>query len=260
MTDFEALPPRLQDLGRRLVAAADEMHATSPQRSRWWRRPPRGVVVGIAVTALAIPAAALAATQLISPNQVAASLPQGSLVLMGTDPSCTVVQAGVEYHCVLANPPNTGAAPRTTTTAATTTSSGGEGVAGWHPPVVAAGTAPDGKVMEISQPSLAAAKREIAAARLTHVMIAQTSKGQSLTGDPKNHAIIVSSNTKPPPRDWKGAIELTVDSASKRVTGGCRGLNISGTQWECYVGEAAVKQRMIAQRLLGQYAPDPTVG
>jgi hypothetical protein len=36
---------------------------------------------------------------------VAASLPQGTLSLAGTDPTCTAKQEGVEYHCTLAKPP-----------------------------------------------------------------------------------------------------------------------------------------------------------
>jgi hypothetical protein len=59
--------------------------------------------------------------------------------------------------------------------------------------------------------------------------------------------------------DWMGTVEPTVD-ASKHVNGGCRGLNSAGTAWECYIGQAAVDQRIIGPHFLGEYAPTPGVG
>ncbi len=59
--------------------------------------------------------------------------------------------------------------------------------------------------------------------------------------------------------DWKGAVEPTVD-ATRHVNGGCRSLASSGREWECYIGEAAVKQQIIGAGLLGEYAPTPGVG
>ena len=51
----------------------------------------------------------------------------------------------------------------------------------------------------------------------------------------------------------------TVD-AGKHVNGGCRSLNPEGTEWRCYVGRAAVEQRIIGAGFLGEYAPSPGVG
>jgi hypothetical protein len=59
--------------------------------------------------------------------------------------------------------------------------------------------------------------------------------------------------------DWTNAAEPTVD-ASKHVNGGCRGLNADGTEWECYIGQAAVDQKLIGRGFLGAYAPSPGVG
>jgi hypothetical protein len=59
--------------------------------------------------------------------------------------------------------------------------------------------------------------------------------------------------------DWTGTVEPTVD-ATKHVDGGCRSLNAAGTSWECYIGEAAVRQSIIGQGFLGAYAPAPGVG
>jgi hypothetical protein len=52
-----------------------------------------------------VPGAAVAAIELISEDDVARSLPAGTLSLAGTEPDCTVVRQDVEYHCVLARPP-----------------------------------------------------------------------------------------------------------------------------------------------------------
>jgi hypothetical protein len=125
--------------------------------------------VAIAALGVAIPGAALAADLLISNDEVAASMPAGTLSLAGTAPTCTTVKADVEFHCVLAKAP----AP------------------------------------EVS--------------------------------------------------DWRGTVEPTVD-ASKHVNGGCRSLTSEGTEWECYIGQAAVDQQIIGQGFLGELAPSPGVG
>jgi hypothetical protein len=56
----------------------------------------------------------------------------------------------------------------------------------------------------------------------------------------------------------KGAVYETVD-ASHHVNGGCRALDDDATEWECYVGQAAVDQKIISQGFLGQVA-GPSVG
>ena len=59
--------------------------------------------------------------------------------------------------------------------------------------------------------------------------------------------------------DWKGTVEPTVDATS-HVNGGCRSLTSAGTEWECYLGQAAVDQQIIGQRFLGQFSPGPACG
>jgi hypothetical protein len=59
--------------------------------------------------------------------------------------------------------------------------------------------------------------------------------------------------------DWKGTVEPTVD-ATKHVNGGCRSLASDGTEWRCYLGQAAVDQQIIGAGFLGEYAPSPGVG
>lgn len=152
----------LDRLGDALEAAAQRNLATH-------RRPRRGIVAAVAAVVVLVPAAAVAGAKLISNGDVAKSLPAGTLSLAGTEPACTTVRDGVEYHCVLAKPP----AP------------------------------------------------EVA--------------------------------------DWKGTVEPTVD-ATRHVNGGCRSLTSAGTEWECYIGRAAVDEQIVSAGFLGRFAPGPGVG
>jgi hypothetical protein len=153
----------------RLERLGDELEAAARRNLAPTRRLRRRLALALAALAVAVPSAALAAHHFISGEDVARSMPAGTLSLAGTEPSCTVVTESVEYHCTLAKAP----APEVT--------------------------------------------------------------------------------------DWKGTVEPTVD-ASKRVNGGCRSLNGAGTTWQCYIGQAAVDQRIIAAGLLGEYAPTPGRG
>jgi hypothetical protein len=163
------LPPDLARLGDELERAAiADLGATAPVALRP-RRISRRLAVAIAVAVIGIPGVAIAANQLTSSSDVAASMPAGTLALAGTEPTCTIVTEGVEFHCVLAKAP----AP------------------------------------EVS--------------------------------------------------DWMGTVEPTVD-ATKHVNGGCRSLASDGKEWECYLGQAAVDQRIIGQGFLGQASSGPGEG
>jgi hypothetical protein len=202
MSAFEQLPTELSELGDVLRAAvADNLSQTAPRpavaaasgvpaalstarsgRARGARlrrlvhsatSTRRRIAVTFAVAVVAVPGVALAADALLSPNQVASSLSSGTLALLGTHPSCTTVQDGVEYHCVLQTAP--------------------------------------------------------------------------------------SNQGGPPANQWLNTVEPSV-GADKHVNGGCRAQNQAGTEWECYLGEAAVTQKIIGQGFLGAYAPGPGVG
>jgi hypothetical protein len=123
------------------------------------------------VLAVVIPGAAIAAEHALSTKDVADSLPAGSLILAGTEPTCTTVKENVEYHCVLAHAPVGG--------------------------------------------------REAGAV--------------------------------------KGTVYETVDK-TQHVNGGCRALNEDTTEWECYIGQAAVDQKIISQGFLGELQTTPAVG
>jgi hypothetical protein len=173
------LSPELTDLGDALhaavseeLAAATTASAASGGRLRRLRSHPR-ILAGIAIVAIGVPGVAAAAGVFDTPQQVAASVPAGALALLHTQPSCTVVTQGVEYHCTLASLP--------------------------------------------------------------------------------------SNQGGPEPGQWLGTVEPTVDQ-TKHVNGGCRSLNDAGTEWDCYLGEAAVHQNIIGQSFLGQSSPTPGVG
>jgi hypothetical protein len=95
------LTPELNGLGDALERATAADLARAP-RGRSRRR--RFVVAAVAVAVL-VPGLAFAADRLVSNDEVAASMPAGSLALAGTEPTCTVVRADVEFHSVLARPP-----------------------------------------------------------------------------------------------------------------------------------------------------------
>jgi hypothetical protein len=59
--------------------------------------------------------------------------------------------------------------------------------------------------------------------------------------------------------DWKGTVEETVDR-TQHVNGGCRSLNSAGTEWECYIGQTAVDQKIIGQSFLGELQTAPGQG
>jgi hypothetical protein len=70
---------------------------------------------------------------------------------------------------------------------------------------------------------------------------------------------ILARPPAPEVSDWKGTVEATVD-ASSHVNGGCRSLVSEGTEWQCYIGQAAVDQQIIGQELLGQVSQGPGRG
>jgi hypothetical protein len=92
---------RLTELGEALYEAtrADLKRSTAPARKR--RR-----LMGLGAAAVLIPATAVAASGLLSPDDVAKSLPAGTLALLGTTSTCEVVVDQVEYRCVLDEPPS----------------------------------------------------------------------------------------------------------------------------------------------------------
>jgi len=102
MTDLSTTLNRLGD-ALEDGAAADLQTRQVPGPRR--RRVSTRVAVAVAAVAILVPSVALAASHLIGTDEVADSLPAGTLSLAGTEPTCTVVVQDVEYHCVLAHAP-----------------------------------------------------------------------------------------------------------------------------------------------------------
>jgi hypothetical protein len=238
---------RLAQLGEALDRAVRADLAARPLRLRLLRRP-RRLAAGVAVVAIVVPAAALAATQLLSTSQVAASLPQGTQALIGTNPTCTVVVPNIEYHCVLASAPSNDVVPGGTVRAGPTGPPNTAVV-----PFRAVVRTPDGKMMLVAGSSQPALRQKL-------LMLQK--HGYVTEPAPHDRLPVVTTPTSGPSsdaNDWQGTVEPTVD-ATKHVNGGCRALNPAGTEWECYIGEMAVQQNIIGQGFLGQYPPVPGVG
>jgi len=159
----------MTDLTPRLARLGDDLERAARRDLRPRRRRRRGAVLAAVAALVAVPGAAVAANALIGEEEVARSIPAGTLWLQGTEPTCETVVQDVEYRCSLGRAPGD----------------------------------------------------EIA--------------------------------------DWTGAAMPTVD-ASKHVNGGCRSLNADGTEWRCWIGQAAVEQEIIGAGFLGEYAPSPGVG
>jgi len=153
----------LTTLGDALQRAATADLAGTRRRRR------RRLAVALVAAAVILPGGAIAASRLIGTDEVARSLPAGTLSLAGTEPTCTVVGENVEYDCTLAHAP------------------------------------------------------------------------------------------RPEVSDWKGTVEPTVDD-TKHVNGGCRSLQSDGRHWRCYLGQEAVRQKIIGAGFLGEHAPSPGVG
>jgi len=177
----------MTDLTPRLARMGDELERAARRDLRPRRRRSRRAALAAVTALIAVPGAAVAAVELISEDDVARSVPAGTLALAGTDPTCTVVRQDVEYHCVLARPPAPEIGPKP--------KPGEIPLVPWDPDGVKLG---------------------------------------------------------------KGTAEATLD-ASGYVNGGCRALNADATEWQCYVGEEAVKQRIIGPDFLGKHAV-PGVG
>jgi hypothetical protein len=95
---------RLSDIGDQLERAARaDLAATARRRRRVVRR--RAAACAAAVVVL-VPGAAVARS-LLTTSDVAASMPAGTLFLAGTEPTCTVVHEGVEFHCTVDHAVNT---------------------------------------------------------------------------------------------------------------------------------------------------------
>lgn len=99
---------RLGDALQAAVAADIAAGERVPvRRRRTWRTPRMKLAAGLIAAALAVPAVAVAfaAGAFTTSDEVAQSIPNGTLALLGTEPTCTTVREGAEFDCRLAKAP-----------------------------------------------------------------------------------------------------------------------------------------------------------
>jgi hypothetical protein len=89
--------------------------------------------------------------------------------------------------------------------------------------------------------------------------LAGTSPSCTTVTEGVEYHCLLAKPPAPEVSDWKGTVETTVDTTS-HVNGGCRSLNSPGTEWECYLGQQAVTQGIIATSVLGTYQSGPGAG
>jgi hypothetical protein len=77
--------------------------------------------------------------------------------------------------------------------------------------------------------------------------------------DVEYHCVLSRLPAEPEVADLKGTVEPTVDR-TRQVNGGCRSLTSDGRAWQCYIGRAAVEQKIVSADFLGEYMPTPGVG
>lgn len=177
----------------------------------------------LAAVAVVLPGVAYAAGVFTSARTVAHTLPRSDLIF-GSGATCRVVRPNVEYHCTLAKAPP--ADPITHLTPKQWDKFLDVGVPG----VPASSTAPLTR-QQINR-WLAARGKMLESFGFSAAQVAGFIRawwaGTAGTG----------------PGQFKGAVEPTLD-ASHRIDGGCRATNGAGTQWECYLGQAAVRERIV---------------
>jgi hypothetical protein len=74
------------------------------------------------------------------------------------------------------------------------------------------------------------------------------------------HCVLQSKPTVEVLADGYLGAKMTTVDATKHVDGGCVARSDDGLVWDCYLGQAAVDQGILAARLLGEYLAGPTSG
>ena len=223
---------RLQQIGDQLqLAFAADLRANGPGRDTGartgsrlsWLATRRRWLAVLAAAAVVLPGVAYAAGVFTSPRTVARTLPRSDLIF-GSGATCTVVRANVEYHCTLAKGPP--ADPITHLTPKQ-----------WD------------KFLDVPVPGLSASSP----GPLTRQQINRwlAARGKMLESFGFTSAQVAgfirawwAGTAGTGPGQFKGTVEPTLD-ASGRIDGGCRATNGAGTEWDCYLGQAAVKERIV---------------
>lgn len=239
-----------RELGDRLQAAfAADLQAQlavtqlRPRRERFAMRRVRWLLAtGVAL--IVAPSVAYAAGVFTSAQSVAKSLPASDVMLgLGQQPTCTVVQAGVRYSCTLST-----ALPADPTTQLTPVQSDelAEAKTPGIEKYLAEGAA-------ISRPDWMREQALIAASR--HKLL--ESFGFTHAQLQAYDAALVAGTDGIGTGQFTGVV-VPIVGADDRIDGGCRSTDGNGTQWDCYLGQAAVNQQIVTA--VGTTVPSGGVG
>ena len=260
---------RVQEIGDRLelafaadlraqarVARAVPAQATPSRAHRraWLATRRRRWLAAAVVTAIVAPGVAYAAGAFTSPQTVARSLPAGARIF-GSKATCTVVRPNVEYRCMLAKAPSpdpvTHLTPAQWRKYLATPPNLGKVTYRKRRVEVAPGTWRTLEFAEdlprIERISRAYRNKVLASFGFTPAQI----RADNVAIDAGAAGIGAGQ--------FKGTVEPTVNSAH-RIDGGCRATSPDGARWECYLGQAAIKEGILGHGSLGEYVPGPGVG
>ena len=238
-----------------LQAASDKAHVkTSGRRASWLATRRRRWLAAAAATIIAVPGVAYAAGAFTSAQTVARSLPAGARIFNGT-PTCTVVRPNVEYRCTLTKAPPadpvTHLTPRQWRKYLATPPNLGkikivnrrykDSAGRWQ---ISRFVQPQ-EMPRLERISRAYRNKVLASFGYTPAQI--QAHDEAIDGDTAGIGA----------GQFKGTVEPTID-ATHHINGGCRATDADGVRWECYIGQAAVEQKVVSG--VGAYAPGPGVG
>jgi hypothetical protein len=252
---------RLQEIGDELqrAFAADlraGAHGTQvrphSRREPWFAARRGRWLAAAGATVIAVPGVAYAAGAFTSPQTVAKSLPAGARIF-GRTTTCTVVRPNLEYRCTLAKAPSPDPVTHLTPQQ-------------WRKLLA--------KPPNLGKIKLVTRRTQIAPGKWRNVVFGETTprqdriyqayRNQALASFGFTAAQIQAHNEAIDAGaagigagHFKGTVEPTVDG-THHINGGCRAIDAQGLQWECYVGQAAVRQKIVSD--LGAYVPSPGVG
>lgn len=239
-----------------LQAEADVPRAGATRTGRGsWFATRRGRWLAVAAaTVITVPGVAYAAGVFTSPQTVARSLPAGARIF-GSTVTCTVVRPNVEYRCTLAKAPSPDPVTHLTP-------------AQWRKYLA---TPPNLGKLKFVKRRIEVAPGQWRTLKFAEDMprierITRAYRNKVLAGFGFTPAQIKADNVAIDAGaagvgagQFKGIVEPTVD-ATHHVDGGCRAISADGSRWQCYIGQAAVRQRIIGRALLGQDLSAPGVG
>lgn len=230
--ELTKLGDTLEEAFARDLAVSPVADLTAHRRGQLSRKAVVGTVIGgLGVASFGVAAALMA----LDEDEVAAGLPGGSVIFIGTDPTCTAADDPVVFDCVLARAPLYDAIGRPLDPSTPTLP---------RETLPADWTAPEASL--VLDPDPAQYENDTLPDGSVYEEVADT--GPEPTDAPPD-----------PNFDWTGSIMTFVDSESN-VAGSCVGGDPEGVTWTCYAGQAAVDRGHISAESLGAPQAGPGIG